>query len=207
MASATKARVKSLLFIARSASQTLSDRLQRPSFRKKTIRHMSNASHESGHDCNCETDFCLAVLCALLELYIRSRPYTKVMTNKIVKLLVLFHSKHLQTSTNWHVSKKKTFIVWFSPILWTLLSWHSRFPWLKLDCIKLFSQNELHSTLHVPDSRTDQISFLSSSQKLRTLKRNVAACQLVDSSFRSNQFCTVVLFLRKSNHSFQESCE
>ena len=168
---------------------------------------MSNASHESGHDCNCETYFCLAVLCALLELYIRSRPYTKVMTNKNCETLGSFP---FQTSANIHKLTwfpKKTFTVWFSPILWTLLSWHSKFPWLKLDCIKLFSQNGLRSTLHVPDSRTGQISFLSSSQKLWTLKRNVAACQLVDSSFRSNQFCIVVLFLRKSNHSFQEFCE
>ena len=161
---------------------------------------MSNASHESGHDCNCETVFCLAVLCALLELYIRSRPYTKVMTKKTCETLGSFHSKHLQLT--WF--PKKPFTVWFSPILWTLLSWHSKFPWLKLDCIKLFSQSELRSTLNVSDSRTGQISFLSSSQKLQTLKRNVAACQLVDSSFRSNQFCTVGQFLRKSNHSFQE---
>ena len=51
---------------------------------------MSNASHESGHDCNCETVFCLAVLCALLELYIRSRPYTKVMTKKTCETLGSF---------------------------------------------------------------------------------------------------------------------
>ena len=56
----------------------------------------------------------LTVLCALLELYIRSRPYTKVTAKiKNVKLLVLFHSKTSATD----MIQKKTFNVSFSLIL------------------------------------------------------------------------------------------
>ena len=147
--------------------------------------------------------FVSTVLCASLELYIRSRPYTKVTAKKLCETLGSFPFPNICKLT-WF--PKKIMVSSFL-ILWNLPSWHSRFLWLKLDCIKLFSQNEPRSTLHVQDSRTGQISFLSSSQKLQTLKRNVAVCQLVDSSFRSNQFCTTWQFLRKLNHSFQESCE
>ena len=40
--------------------------------------------------------------------------------------------------------------------------------------------------------------------KLRTLRRAVAACQLVDSFYHSNQLCTIWQFLKRLNHFFQE---